>query len=68
MAQVYNYEDLLAGVGKSCARCGACMNLVVRTDLRLDFEKVNHPLTKRDLTILNCLCLHPGDLVVGGFF
>lgn len=55
-------------VGDKCPRCGDRMNEVVRQDFRSDSDKKRFPLKKEDLKILNCRCLHPGDLTIGGFF
>jgi hypothetical protein len=54
--------------GDLCPYCFSRLVEVVCTDLRSSAEKKKSPLTVKELTVLNCLCLHPGDLTIGGFF
>jgi hypothetical protein len=59
---------MIEKVGDECPLCHQKVNAVIREDLRSREDKIKYPLTKEQLTILNCACLHPGDLYVGGFF
>lgn len=54
--------------GQKCPFCFQIRRLVVRDDLRSDEEKRKYPMSEKDLTIVACGCLHPGDYMVGGFF
>ena len=54
--------------GDECPLCHQKVYTVIRQDLRDEMTKKKYPATTKDLTILACSCLHPGDFFVGGFF
>lgn len=68
MSNIYDYDKMKANEGKICQFCHTKRRLVVRQDFRSEKAKLEFPLSEQELTILDCLCLHPGDLVIGGFF
>lgn len=54
--------------GQKCPVCYDVLRRIERTDYRSEDTKKKFPLSKSQRFVLNCRCLHPGDLTIGGFF